>query len=394
MRSNIMQNKNEQKKILYISLVDWFWIKQRPHHIPEILSERDHVDFVCIRSWIKNDKTLQIHDTSEENLDKVVFKINDNLTVYRKKILPKGAIPLIRTLNINLFMKPFLSKLQKNNKYDAVILTHPSQFAFLDKIKFKDTKIIYDCMDNYGAFTGAASSTIASAEALLVKRADFVIVSSNNLKNKLTENYPNEAKKLTVINNGVDMKTFTLNQTIDTKETEIVKANNRKKVAYIGTISDWVNISMIYKLAKEMSNVDFYVVGPLDRHINMDEYNDLDNMIFTGPQPYYTVPAIIKQMDVMIMPFVLNEVVESVNPVKIYEYLAMGKPVIATGYSETYQFANLIETYNTETEFAELLKNQLAINSDNPDLIEKRIAFASNNSWKQRANGFKKLIEP
>ncbi|MBC9787300.1 glycosyltransferase [Carnobacterium maltaromaticum] len=394
MRSNIMQNKNEQKKILYISLVDWFWIKQRPHHIPEILSERDHVDFVCIRSWIKNDKTLQIHDTSEENLDKVVFKINDNLTVYRKKILPKGAIPLIRTLNINLFMKPFLSKLQKNNKYDAVILTHPSQFAFLDKIKFKNTKIIYDCMDNYGAFTGAASSTIASAEALLVKRADFVIVSSNNLKNKLTENYPNEAKKLTVINNGVDMKTFTLNQTIDTKETEIVKANNRKKVAYIGTISDWVNISMIYKLAKEMSNVDFYVVGPLDRHINMDEYNDLDNMIFTGPQPYYTVPAIIKQMDVMIMPFVLNEVVESVNPVKIYEYLAMGKPVIATGYSETYQFANLIETYNTETEFAELLKNQLAINSDNPDLIEKRIAFASNNSWKQRANGFKKLIEP
>lgn len=389
-----MQNKNEQKKILYISLVDWFWIKQRPHHIPEILSERDHVDFVCIRSWIKNDKTLQIHDTSEENLDKVVFKINDNLTVYRKKILPKGAIPLIRTLNINLFMKPFLSKLQKKNKYDAVILTHPSQFAFLDKIKFKGTKIIYDCMDNYGAFTGAASSTIASAEALLVKRADFVIVSSNNLKNKLTENYPNEAKKLTVINNGVDMKTFTLNQTIDTKETEIVKANNRKKVAYIGTISDWVNISMIYKLAKEMSNVDFYVVGPLDRHINMDEYNDLDNMIFTGPQPYYTVPAIIKQMDVMIMPFVLNEVVESVNPVKIYEYLAMGKPVIATGYSETYQFANLIETYNTETEFAELLKNQLAINSDNPDLIEKRIAFASNNSWKQRANGFKKLIEP
>ena len=389
MRSNIIQ-----KKILYISLVDWFWIKQRPHHIPEILSERDHVDFVCIRSWIKNDKTLQIHDTSEENLDKVVFKINDNLTVYRKKILPKGAIPLIRTLNINLFMKPFLSKLQKNNKYDAVILTHPSQFAFLDKIKFKNTKIIYDCMDNYGAFTGAASSTIASAEALLVKRADFVIVSSNNLKNKLTENYPNEAKKLTVINNGVDMKTFTLNQTIDTKETEIVKANNRKKVAYIGTISDWVNISMIYKLAKEMSNVDFYVVGPLDRHINMDEYNDLDNMIFTGPQPYYTVPAIIKQMDVMIMPFVLNEVVESVNPVKIYEYLAMGKPVIATGYSETYQFANLIETYNTETEFAELLKNQLAINSDNPDLIEKRIAFASNNSWKQRANGFKKLIEP
>lgn len=389
-----MQNKNEQKKILYISLVDWFWIKQRPHHIPEILSERDHVDFVCIRSWIKNDKTLQIHDTSEENLDKIVFKINDNLTVYRKKILPKGAIPLIRTLNINLFMKPFLSKLQKNNKYDAVILTHPSQFAFLDKIKFKDTKIIYDCMDNYGAFTGAASSTIASAEALLVKRADFVIVSSNNLKHKLTENYPNEAKKFTVINNGVDMKTFTLNQTIDTKETEIVKANNRKKVAYIGTISDWVNISMIYKLAKEMSNVDFYIVGPLDRHINMDEYNDLDNMIFTGPQPYYTVPAIIKQMDVMIMPFVLNEVVESVNPVKIYEYLAMGKPVIATGYSETYQFANLIETYNTETEFAELLKNQLAINTDNPDLIEKRIAFASNNSWKQRANGFKKLIEP
>lgn len=389
-----MQNKNEQKKILYISLVDWFWIKQRPHHIPEILSERDHVDFVCIRSWIKNDKTLQIHDTSEENLDKVVFKINDNLTVYRKKILPKGAIPLIRTLNINLFMKPFLSKLQKNNKYDAVILTHPSQFAFLDKIKFKDTKIIYDCMDNYGAFTGAASSIIASAEALLVKRADFVIVSSNNLKHKLTENYPNEAKKFTVINNGVDMKTFTLNQTIDTKETEIVKANNRKKVAYIGTISDWVNISMIYKLAKEMSNVDFYIVGPLDRHINMDEYNDLDNMIFTGPQPYYTVPAIIKQMDVMIMPFVLNEVVESVNPVKIYEYLAMGKPVIATGYSETYQFANLIETYNTETEFAELLKNQLAINTDNPDLIEKRIAFASNNSWKQRANGFKKLIEP
>lgn len=393
MRSNMMKNKKEQKKILYISLVDWFWIKQRPHHIPEILSENDYVDFVCIRSWIKNDKTLQTHDTSEKNLDKVVFKINDNLTIYRKKILPKGAIPLIRAININLFMKPFISRLQKKNKYDAVILTHPSQFAFLDLSYFENTKIIYDCMDNYGAFTGAASSIIASAESLLVKRADFIVVSSNNLKNKLSENYQNEREKITVINNGVDMDTFALNNVNDTEKGTLVKDNNRKKVAYIGTVSDWVNIPMIYKLAQEMTDVDFYIVGPLDRHINMDEYSNLDNMFFTGPRPYYTIPALIKQMDIMIMPFILNEVVESVNPVKIYEYLAMGKPVIATGYSETYKFSDLIETYETEKEFTELLVNQLSKNISSPEVIEKRITFASNNSWKQRANGFKELIE-
>jgi len=169
------------------------------------------------------------------------------------------------------------------------------------------------------------------------------------------------------------------------------EARIKKKVGYIGTISKWVDLELIKNVAMKNMDIDFYIIGPIDRTIKIEKYYDANNVIFTGSQSYCSIPNILNNLDVCIMPFTKTDLVKSVNPVKIYEYLAMGKPVIALRYAETQKFGDLIYTYDTEEEFDCLLKKIFPIN-EREKLIHKKLEFARKNSWNQRANQFEKLM--
>ncbi|MGB4752417.1 MAG: glycosyltransferase, partial [Fervidobacterium sp.] len=139
-------------------------------------------------------------------------------------------------------------------------------------------------------------------------------------------------------------------------------------------------------------DVNFYIIGPLDRNFNKDKYSQTNNMIFTGTQPYEIIPTILSKVDISIMPFRKNQLVKTVNPVKIYESLAMGKPVIATRYEETEKFGDLIFTYDSAEEFESILSKLLSQNEEET-VIRRRIEFARENSWEKRVGQIEKLWE-
>lgn len=381
------------KNIIYFSFVDWFWIKQRPHHFAELLSEKYHVDFICTQSWKKNSNVINSHSDDKNNLSKNKFRVNDNLTIYRKKMIPKERkYSFIRKINNETIMKPFLYKLDKKNNYDTVILSYPLQYEYIDNDLFINKKIIYDCMDNYKEFNGVASEELQKSEANLVKRADLIIVSSDKLKEVLVLNYPNIDDKIKVINNGVDIIHFDVNKT--QKPSGLIIKNKYKKIGYIGTISDWVDLDLIEKVTNEIENIEFYMIGPKESHLDITKYLENPKLIFTGSIPYSKIPGIIKEMDVLIMPFVVNDVVESVNPVKIYEYLAMGKQIVATKYKETEKFKDLIELYHSGdyNDFINKI-NKVLTKINESDSIQKKIDFAEKNSWQSRIDAFCKIVD-
>jgi len=139
------------KSILYFSLVDWFWIKQRPHHIPEILSKNNRVVYLCFSSWRGAKHLVNSHLREQKYFKRSHFKVNKNLIVIRKKILPPKNMGLLNIAYkpaksfLDRHIKRYIKKLDSTNKFDILILTSPNQISFFTDDLLSGKFIIYDC---------------------------------------------------------------------------------------------------------------------------------------------------------------------------------------------------------------------------------------------------------
>ncbi|AAK81006.1 glycosyltransferase involved in cell wall biosynthesis [Clostridium acetobutylicum] len=377
------------KNILYISLVDWFWIKQRPHHMAEILSRCNNVTYFSRMPWKRNSNFVITDKVGSDDIGKTTIIKNENMKIIRKKGIPKERkFKVIKKINVKLF-KNYLLKLDKENNYDVIIITHPSQLHIIPNNFFINKEIVYDCMDDYKCWTGCDKDKIVKSEKYIIEVSDIIVVSSEKLYKNILE-YDNKLKsKTVVINNGVDIDNFSVSKLKKINEINIFKDNNKKKVGYVGTISNWFDFELLKNTAEKHQELDFYIIGPIEEGINIDGFKEIKNVIFTGSQPYYSVPNILNKLDIAVMLFKKNDLIEAVNPVKIYEYLAMGKAVVALRYKETEKFGDLIYTYESKEEFENILS--LAIN-DNGNYVDKRIEFARDNSWQARVEKLNELI--
>lgn len=379
------------KNILYLSLIDWFWIKQRPQHMSEFLSKSNFITYLCRKPWKNNSNVIIRHSNDNYSVSKSIFNLNPNLNVIRKRLIPKEhSFRFIQFLN-NKIMKSFLLKLDKKNNYDYIIITHPKQYDILPR-KFLNSKIIiYDCMDNYKCWPGCNRESLIDMEKKVLNISSYVIASSENLYNELINYDVNIKNKLYIINNGVDIESFDLNKLGKNNEVNIFKNNNKKRVGYVGTISKWVDLNLVENIAIKNKNLDFYIIGPIENGTDIRKYKNINNIIFTASQPYYSIPNILSKLDITIMPFKKIDLVDSVNPVKVYEYLAMGKPVIALRYTETEKFGDLIYLYDNADEF-QLCLNKILNCQEDSKVIENRMEFAKNNSWENRVNILEKML--
>ncbi len=363
--------------ILYISFVDWFWIKQRPHHIPEILSEKNNVTYLCFKPWKKNANIVCLHNENDKNdINKGIIK-KDKLTIKRCTGIPfNNRIGFIKKLN-NILMKNIINNLIKKEMYNCIIITHPSQLEYIDKFVIENIKIIYDCMDNYSEFNND-NRKIKLNEQRLIDVSKYTVTSSEVLKNKLISRYENISNsKITVINNGVDTNIF------------IPQYNNiiKKRIGYVGTISHWFDFDLIKKSALSNPDYEYYIVGPNEVPEKSLQLENIKNIKFVGSKSYTEVPYIMSTFDVCIMPFIVNDLVKSVNPVKIYEYLAMDKPVLTIEYPEILKFEKYVYLYKSYEEFESQLKKALNAGSNND-----RVEFAFANSWYSRVKEMENLI--
>lgn len=362
-------------KILYVSLADWYWIKQRPQSIAEQIAKDDTVDYFCVRPWRKSTKSVS-HKNNQQ-MDQIKIQVSKNLTVYRSHVLPKNSNKVIKTINDKLILKNQIKKMLIANEYDAIILTHPDQMNYFESFP-SDCKLIYDCMDNYLELID--KSDILQTEKKLLEISDLQIFSSETLMNTVVKRYK-VSLNAKVINNAVDVELFS--------NFEKSNKNLGKVIGYVGTISSWFDFDTINFIASKLTDYTIIIVGPIDDELS--KKFTVSNIEVLGPKPFYKMPEYIDQFDIAVMPFKINDLIRSVNPVKIYEYLSMGKDIIATDYPETQKFDDLISVYNTKEDFLK----QIHDFNDHPTTRKKRnirIKFAINNNWDNRGEEYLSAI--
>ena len=224
---------------------------------------------------------------------------------------------------------------------------------------------------------------LEAAEFSVYAEADIVIASSEYLKGKLIQRYGE--RSVYVVNNAIKRIS---NDEISPLSPEVKDRmpDGRFIITYIGTIERWIDMKLVLEILHRNPEVDFCFFGPLRVELPQHE-----RIHYCGMVPHEMVFSVMDHSDALIMPFVLNELILSVNPVKLYEYIYSGKPCLAPRYGESESFGEYAYLYDSSDECFSIIK-ELVNGMAAKHTVEESRAFAMHNTWKERVEQIEKLL--
>lgn len=263
----------------------------------------------------------------------------------------------------------------------VLIVYYPSIVPILEKMRY--SLLCYDCVDDFSQFSWNPSWH-QGMERKLIERCDIMFVTSK----KLLEMKRSLKQNVYLVPNGADVSHFAASADENLKTPDYMKGIKRPVIGFTGAIYEWVDTRLIMELCRLRSDWSFVMVGPVGRDAKLDDR--YGNLFLLGKKEYEELPGIIKAFDVCIIPFKVSKLTESANPVKLYEYLASGKPVVSTPIPEVLAFRDMVMTAGNAREFERAIETSLAEGS--PELVRKRMMAAKENSWDKRVEDMLEII--
>lgn len=257
---------------------------------------------------------------------------------------------------------------------DILWFDSPMFTFLLDKIEYKNSILR---LADYSKGFSSVSENQYNAEIGLANRVDTVIYSAKNLKDKYTD--IKDKSKMHYISNGVDL---TFIQKANKNLPEEYENIPSPIAVYIGALHDWFDVDLVYQSAINLPNYSFVIIGPIER--DLSQLEKLNNVYILGQKPHERIAQFLFNADVGIIPFDTKkhkELVESINPLKLYEYFACGLPVVSMNWSQLEELNSPAFLCNTTDEFIEAIKQSDKINDKT--LIKE---FAESADWSKRIN--------
>lgn len=241
---------------------------------------------------------------------------------------------------------------------------------------------VFDAVDDWSkhpSYQNHAQRLRRNYQKILVS-ADVIFTVSEYLK----EHVFNGSAHAWCIQNGVDADFFTAART----QLPLRAKNRHITVGYVGTIQSRVDFELVAYLAAAHPDKRFAFVGPVWDEAHIHLVKDLQNVLFTGRIPYQDLPRFFSRFDIGIIPHKVDEFTKSMDPMKFYDYLAWGLPVVST--IRLTKDKTLLRFAPDYDEFSRALDEVQKEDSD--DAHKKRIDFALKNSWQARVDEMMRLI--
>jgi glycosyltransferase involved in cell wall biosynthesis len=252
----------------------------------------------------------------------------------------------------------------------------------------KPYRTVYQCMDDISQVSYSARHGLRLEEEI-VRNFDYTLCTSRELQ-RLKSPF---SSNVFLFHNAVDTTIFkkALYEKLP-KPPELQKFEGKKIIGFTGSIEYRSDFILLKKIAIAHPDKILFFVGPIgtDEHIR-EELDQMPNVVFAGPRKLTELPPYLQYFDCVIIPYRKTVLTKSIYPLKINEYLAAGKPVIATHFSEDiYSFKDVAYIVDTDEEFIRAIDK--AIEEDSPALREKRLQVAEQNTWAVRVKQFWDIV--
>lgn len=339
------RSRTSKGAVIFLPSVGWNVVNtQRTHHLAREFARQGYVSI-----FDGSNSSDEVSGFKEVEPNFFLFRGSDN-------VLPEIADPILWTLTYNF------------DRRDAYATS---------------ARTIYDWIDDFEVFPFDHTFLERNHERAL-REATLVVSVARRLHHQATAVRPDAI----YLPNGVEYEHFAGQPTLpDTDDIDVSWRSGKPIAGYYGTIAEWFDYELLDSVARLRPDWNFLLIGPM-HDSSLRERGQLmlkcPNIRWIGQREYGQLPGYLRLFDVAMIPFVINNITLATSPLKLYEYFAGGKPVVATPMPECQAFSEVHIVRNAE-EFSRALDLARA-QGQTPEFPERLRKLGRENSWTSRVN--------
>jgi polysaccharide pyruvyl transferase CsaB len=344
--------------VVCFPIIDWDFRFQRPQQLMKQFAKVGHRVFYVAQRFRSDGPPWEI-TPKLPNIYEVTLRAPEK-NVYKDRLGPADADALFEALDA----------LRRDRSLGATVSIVQLPFWSPVARRFREERawpVVYDLMDHHAGFSSNEPAMLEEERGLL-ESAGLVLASSASLE----EDARRHNEHVLRLPNACDYEHFASASALP---------NARPVVGYYGAISDWFDSALVAELAERRPDWDFVLVGST-WGARLGRLPKLPNVALPGEKSYAEIPKWLAKFDVAIIPFQVTPLTEATNPVKAYEILAAGKPLVSAPLPELSAMAPFVRTASTAAEFEKAIEEALA--DTGAEAIARRRGFARENTWEKR----------
>jgi len=361
--------------VFCLPIINWDFRFQRPQQLLTQFARDGHRVFYLKATFAGFGKPAASMRRISAGIFEVALPGDSTVALYRDELCGPTLKWSVRALR---------AFIQVNRVNEALCLVHHPFWEPLARWLNKEYgwKIVYDCLDDVTGFD-VAHPRIAQQERQLAMESALVLCTSQKLLHRLRRLNP----KCILVPNAADYEHFSR---LPRRSASPLAGLPRPVVGYYGAISEWFDAPGVLWAARSHPDWSFVLIGDT-WGADVSRFSMCDNITLLGEKPYADLPAYLSAFDVCTIPFLRIPLTQATNPVKFYEYLSTGKPIVAASLPDLRRFNAVIHTYSTPKQFVTCLETALAVES--PQLARRRRAIAQENTWPKRYQQIKACLK-
>ncbi len=370
------------RDIVCVGFADWdteLWTNQ--HHLMSRLARENRVLFV-------ESLGLRRPQFAGRDIKRIVRRLRrglasprpvDGLHVLSPLVVPFHRHRIVRELNRRLLGVLVRRATRQLGLKRPILWAYvPQAEVLIDGLD--PSLVVYHCVDDIAAQDRIDTKSFRAAETRFAARADLVLASAPTLAKRLRT----ISRKVMDAPNVADTELFSRALAPGPLDPAMAALPQPRIVFTGAVVAAKLDLELLTALARARSAWSFALVGPIgpgDPRTDVSALAAEPNIHLLGPRSYAELPDVLRAADAGLIPYARNELTESIFPMKVYEYLAAGLPVVATPLPALADIAEVATAPDAQG-IARLLDEALA--HDNPERRAERSRAAASHSWERR----------